>query len=87
MFLTRNQGQIVQKRRPKTGAERHVEAVKEWWEKNTLIYFRDFFVTSKPKYFPSIRRVWASIAGKAPNKTEVTGTSAHWKTMMIQVVQ
>src|SRR3989344_293691 len=39
--------------------------------------FRTFSVTQNPKYFPSIMRVWASIAGKEPKKTVESGRKNH----------
>ena len=45
----------------------------------TQIYFLTFSVTQKPRYLPSIRRIWASKAGNEPNKIKVTGSKSHCK--------
>ena len=34
-------------------------------------------------YFPSISRIWASNAGKAPKMIKVKGKNIHWKKMVI----
>lgn len=40
---------------------------------------RIFSVTQKPIYFPSIKRIWASKAGKEPKRINVTGSKIHCK--------
>ncbi len=48
----------------------------------TAADFLDFGETLNPKYFPSMSRVCASMAGSEPKMTKVNGKSAHWRNII-----